>query len=312
MGKSSDTSPGNGEKKVPEASKALDAKSADAASDTPKPQIGDAAPPPSATADNDLPIVEAPKLDGSEVTGPAGDETPKLQASASAEPTAAVAAIEAPDKAAGDTIAATTQARSWRFMQLAATIALAAAFGSFVGSLTASGIIGRAAEPAAAPNTHTADAGGVAQAMKSQLTELSALKSTLDGATRGVNAEFAKITDRLDRVERLAVDPSVKLAHIADTVDRLDKRSAAAPETTGSITAAPPQASETKLADRILPGWTVRDVHGGRALIEGPYGGVFVVGAGSFLPRLGAVETVKRQDGQWIVVTSSGVIRSGR
>jgi hypothetical protein len=310
MGESSDTSPGKGEKIVPEASKALDAKSADTPSDTPKSQMGEAVPPPSATAENDLPIVEAPKLDGSEIAEPTGAETPKLQASASAEPAEAAAATEAPYKAAGDMIAATPQAHSWRFMQLAATIALAAAFGSFVGSLTASGIIGPA--PAAGPSTATADAGGVAQAMKSQFAELSALKSTLDGTARSVNADFAKITDRLDRVERSAVDPSLKLAHIADTVDRLDKRSAAAPEITGSITAAPPPASDAKLADRILQGWSVRDVHGGRALIQGPYGGVFVVGAGSFLPRLGSVETVKRQDGEWIVVTSSGVIRSGR
>ncbi len=43
----------------------------------------------------------------------------------------------------------------------------------------------------------------------------------------------------------------------------------------------------------------MQDVHGGRALVESRYGGVFEVGAGSFLPGLGRVEAVKRQDGQW-------------
>ena len=150
--------------------------------------------------------------------------------------------------------------------------------------------------------------------MKAQLAALSAIKANLDGATRNANTQFAKIADRLDRVERAEADPTAKLTHIADTVDRLDKRGAgaAAPETTGSITPSHPPAEQPKPTDGILDGWIVQDVRNGRALVESRYGAVFVVGSGSFLPGLGRVEAVKRQDGEWVVVTARGLITSGR
>jgi len=53
-------------------------------------------------------------------------------------------------------------------------------------------------------------------------------------------------------------------------------------------------------------------VQNGRALVESRYGGIFDVGAGSVLPGVGRVETVKRQGGQWIVITERGLITSGR
>jgi hypothetical protein len=53
-------------------------------------------------------------------------------------------------------------------------------------------------------------------------------------------------------------------------------------------------------------------VRGHQALVASRRGGEFVVAAGSVLPGLGPVESVKRQDGQWVVVTASGLITSGR
>ena len=79
--------------------------------------------------------------------------------------------------------------------------------------------------------------------------------------------------------------------------------------TTAPMTTPP---AEPKIVDRIVEDWVVQDVRGGRALVEGRYGGLFEVGAGSILPGLGRVEAVKRQDGQWVVVTARGVITSGR
>jgi hypothetical protein len=37
---------------------------------------------------------------------------------------------------------------------------------------------------------------------------------------------------------------------------------------------------------------------------------MFDIATGSVLPGLGRVESVKRQDGQWVVVTAHGVIFS--
>ena len=56
----------------------------------------------------------------------------------------------------------------------------------------------------------------------------------------------------------------------------------------------------------------MQDVQSGRALVESRYGGIFDVGEGSTLPGVGRVDTIKRQDGQWIVLTARGTITSGR
>jgi hypothetical protein len=161
------------------------------------------------------------------------------------------------------------------------------------------------------------------QALKVELAEFSALKANLDNASKNANGQFAKLADRLDRVEHAEAEPSTKLSHIADAVDRLEKRSVAAsavsaPETTGSIASsapvmsAAPAASEAKAPDRVLQDWVVQDVRGNRALVASRYGGMFAVAAGGFLPGLGRVETIKREDGRWVVVTGRGLITSER
>ena len=256
-------------------------------------------------ADSNLPVVWSPKI----FTG-AGldDDAAGLGAEqADAAPADEAAQTRSIEHEASEPAAATAP-RSRRFALLAATVAVAAALGSFVGELTTSGL-GRLMTESA-PATDIADASVILRALKSQVAELTALKSSLDGSVRNANTQFAAIADRLDRVERVAANPSTQLTHIADTVDRL-ARINAAPETTSSIAsgAAP---MEPKITDRIVADWVVQDVHGDRALVENRNGGLFEIGAGSVLPGLGRVEGVKRQDGQWVVLTSRGVITSGR
>jgi hypothetical protein len=268
---------------------------------------------PGGSTEHKLPVVWSPKLDAgagiedeffdADPAPPPPDDEAVYGEAAKEEPSAAPA----------------VQPRSWRFAMLAATIAVAAAVGSFVGSLTGAGV-GRLV-PEAAPITNTADAGSILRAVKSELAELSAMKSNLDGSIRNANTQFVAIAERLDRVERAATNPAAQLAHIADAVDRLNKINAA-PETTGSIapmTTAPKTTApmttppaEPKIVERIVEDWVVQDVRGDRALVEGRNGSLFEVGAGSILPGVGRVEAVKRQDGQWVVVTARGVITSGR
>ena len=199
---------------------------------------------------------------------------------------------------AKSTLAAAT-VPSTRFLALAASVAFAAAFGSFVGSVSGSGLAHFVyAEPAAAPVAASSEASAdTLRAVKQQLAELSAIKANLDTASRNSTSQFAKIADRLDKI---------------------DQHTAAA-ETTGSIAAAPavPAAAAppapsvpAKLTDRVLPNWVVQDVRYGRALVESNRGGLFEVSAGSVLPGLGRVGSVKRQDGQWVVVTENGMITS--
>jgi hypothetical protein len=257
------------------------------------------------STEHKLPVVWSPKLDAgagiedeffdTDVPPPndeaAYDETAKEEPSPTAAPSA--------------------QPRSWRFALLAATIALAAGVGSFAGSLSGAGFGRLMPEAAPSANTNTADAGSILRALKSQLAELSAMKSNLDGSIRNANTQFVAIAERLDRVERAATNPAAQLAHIADAVDRINKINAT-PETTGSIAPMTTPPAEPKIVDRIVEDWVVQDVHGDRALVEGRNGSLFEVGAGSILPGVGRVEAVKRQDGQWVVVTARGVITSGR
>ena len=262
------------------------------------------------STEHKLPVVWSPKLDAgagiedeffdTDVPPPndeaAYDETAKEEPSPTAAPSA--------------------QPRSWRFALLAATIALAAGVGSFAGSLSGAGFGRLMPEAAPSTNTNTADAGSILRALKLQVAELSAMKSNLDGSIRNANTQFVAIAERLDRAERAATNPAAQLAHIADAVDRLNKINAT-PETTGSIapmTTAPGTTppAEPKITDRLVEDWVVQDVHGDRALVEGRNGSLFEVGAGSILPGVGRVEAVKRQDGQWVVVTARGLITSGR
>jgi hypothetical protein len=238
-------------------------------------------------AEHALPIVAAPKLDGSEESGKANEGTSD--------------SFDASDAPA-------PLSRSMRFGLLAASLAVAAALGSMVGALSASKLV--PTRTAAIASSSTAESNTL-QAVKAELAELSALKANLDSATRSANGQFAKIADRLDRVERAEIEPAVKLAHIAEAVDRLEKKGAAAvaPEITGSIVNnQPTAAAETKVPDKILQDWVVQNVRGGRALVASRYGGVFEVVTGAVLPGVGRVETIKKQDGQWVVVTERGVI----
>ncbi len=310
---------------------------------------GAGAEPAKAASDENLPIVEAPSLVESlsadaEVTPVASaaadaeteheefDVGAALAAmaatpAAAAEPAAAgpagagsaPSAKEAASTAAGSSADAAAMSRSLRFALLAASVGATAALGAFVGSLSAYGVGQLLAGGGSTPSAYVADS-SASPVAKSSPADMSALKASLDGASRSANSQLAKLADRLDRLERGQIEPAVRLAHIADALDRLEKKglvassssassSAAAPETTGSLAVNPPSMpAEERLSGLPLPNWTVRGVRGGRALVENRFGGVFEVAPGAVLPGAGRVDAVKRQDGQWVVVTARGII----
>lgn len=263
-------------------------------------EAGENAPQPSepvkALRENDLPVVEAPRLDAGDMEMPPAVE-------AFTEPTSEAAGEVA--RAPVSEPAAPT--RTSRFALLAAALAIAAALGSFVGPLSASGL--GHMWPGGA--TYIAADANMLQAVKATIAEFSMIRASIDGATRNANSQFAKLAERLDRVERAQADPA-KIGRIADAVDQLGKRALAPPEITGSIAAGQPPATEVKTTDRILEGWIVADVQGGNALVESHYGGMFDAAPGSTIPGLGRVESIKRQDGKWVVVTAHGTIMSAR
>jgi hypothetical protein len=239
---------------------------------TPEAQTGAAA---SGNLHANLPMVLSPKLG-------AGEDEAVEDADAAAEPSAEASAN-----------AASSPTQSSRFLQLAATVAFIAAFSSFVGSVSGAGFA-HFYYPSAA-GTANVQASADAAALQQMKVELAALKTEVDTTMRGTNGQYSKIADRLDRLDQ----------HFASV------------ETTGSIasnaaSSTAPEPTQPKITDRILQDWAVRDVQNGRALVESRYGGVFDVGAGSVLPGLGRVDSIKRQDGQWLVLTARGTITSGR
>ncbi len=193
-----------------------------------------------------------------------------------------------------------------KFTLLAATVVLAAAFGAMAGVLGATSVARLAGEPASTP---AQDPTAPLQTTLAQLrSDIAALKTSVDATSHAAGTQYSKLVERLDRAER------------AQTVAA--KTDAALPkETTGSIQ--PPSAAAVPLSPApvpasgiapgvTVPGWAVRDVYRGVAMLQSRMGGMVEVEPGDVLPGLGRIELIRRQDGRWVVVTSKGMITSLR
>lgn len=214
--------------------------------------------------------------------------------------------------------AATEPGHQIRVRTLAATVMAAAVLGGLAGALATAGIAYWEAPQSAAPSY-----AALAESLGRVDHELSVLKASVDTSTKAASLQVGKITERIDRVEKAQADSGTKLAKAADSLDRVERRLTTAPgDVTGSIAepraAAPsgPDMKRTALAPGpgassapIVEGWVLRDVFNGAAMIQGRAGVIEVV-PGDNLPGLGRIESVKRQDGRWVVVTSRGLIVS--
>ena len=260
------------------------------------------------------------------VTGVAASDTPKpvpAGAETNVRPGAEPPKLETAAPAPAST--PTASARANRFALLAATVALAAAFGALAGALGASSFARLTPTPVGA-----ATAAKLPQEIQNLPTtieqirsELAALRTNVDASSRNGNAQFGKITERFDRIERAQSERAARLTKTAEMLDRLERRADLAPskETTGSIAAQPvaaPPATVPAAAPPAspqspnVPGWTVRDVYRGVAVVQRGRSGLMEVEAGDTVPYLGRIESIRRKDGHWVVVTSKGVITSVR
>jgi hypothetical protein len=164
------------------------------------------------------------------------------------------------------------------------------------GALGASGVARLAGE------TATVEEPPGLQATLAQLrSEIAALKASVDATGRTAGAQYGKLVERFDRVERMQ--------SVANKTD------AALPkETTGTVTQPNPAAAPLPPvpAPATVPGWAVRDVYRGVAMLRSRLGGMVEVEPGDVLPGLGRIEAIRRQDGHWVVITSKGMITSMR
>jgi len=223
------------------------------------------------------------------------------------------------------------------FLATAAMLLFATMAGAIGGALATTGFTHVADATPATP------ANGALEASIARIdSDILALKAGLEHTTKTGVSQFNKTTDRLDKIEKAQAEPNAKLAKLTEAVDRLRTApavaAASAPaaspapvaaaaatpkEVTGSITppqgaaalpvpAASPAAAATppKVEVARLPtveGWSLADVGYGGALIRSRRG-TFEIYPGDYVPGLGRIDAVRKQDGQWVVVTSKGLI----
>jgi hypothetical protein len=216
------------------------------------------------------------------------------------------------------------RAAPWRLTKLsslAASLALAVGVGAIAGAIGTLGV----------QRALTQEVGANPKMLQDSIvrltTEFSAFKSGVEASSKTTTGQLTRLTDRLDRSERAQVEPAARLARISEAVDRLEKRVAAAPtppttipaaspvaaprtpgaaDVTGSIASAPPGAKDLSRLP-VIPGWVLRGVHDGTAIVQSRMG-TMELEVGDPLPGGGHVQAIRRENGRWIVVTSRGLI----
>jgi hypothetical protein len=210
-------------------------------------------------------------------------------------------------------------ARTGKIALLAASVALAAAFGAFAAGLARHS----SAEPdpaiAALANI---DINALQADIAHMRTELAALRTSVESVTRTTNTQLTKLGERLEKAQ---AEPAAKLAKAVEAIERLKAESAK--EATGTVPAGQPAATAVATGPArastagqppqpstppIVQGWVLQEVYRGVAVIQGGRFRVMEVEAGDTVPGLGRIEAIRKQDGRWVVVTPKGLIVAAR
>ncbi|HKS62305.1 MAG TPA: hypothetical protein VJT13_11435 [Xanthobacteraceae bacterium] len=254
---------------------------------------------------------EFPKFDLSASQAPNASAAPKITASATVIP------LKKPEPAAA--AAPAPQSRNARFALLAACVAIAASFGAVGGSLGVAKfgpMVSSSTVAPAAPiaKEHLAEE---VKALKDTVAQLRATTNKLGDnfaalktSVTAASAQNGKIAEALERIEKsqaeqrkaatAAAAPAVSTTEVTGSIAQKQAAAPAVPMVLGT----PP----TTLKPPAVPGFVLRRVYDGAALIEGR-DGMIEVEPGMVAPGLGRVESIKREDGRWVVVTARGIVR---
>jgi hypothetical protein len=263
----------------------------------------------------DLPTVESPSISPA---GPLTEPVTEPVAELAAEPAIAVAppaAAPAVEPVAATTLAAwpstnlfKLRPRHKRQAAMVATVAIVGALGAVVGA-AASGAF--ATKPAPQVNVATLEDRKVLEQQIARLnSQVTTLKTNLEAANKTSTAQIAKINERADRIER-NVTAEIVTGSIS-APQTVPAASAATPLPTprpAPRIAAPEVAQPAR--QQIVQDWAIREARDGYVYVQG-HGDVYQVVPGAPLPGLGMVESIKRQDGRWVVTTPRGIIVSMR
>ena len=174
----------------------------------------------------------------------------------------------------------------------------AAALGAVTGALWNGG-----SSAPAKPDVATIEQNKAMQQSIAKLNkEITTLKVSLEQASKTAHTQIAKISERLEQQSAeitgsIATPQTIPAAQAPVPLPRPAQRFAAVE---------PPPARIP-----VVPDWTIHDFRNGYVFVEG-HGEIYQVQIGAPLPGLGPVQSVKRQDGRWMVLTPRGMIVSLR
>jgi hypothetical protein len=112
-----------------------------------------------------------------------------------------------------------------------------------------------------------------------------------------------KSSGKSDGARRMASTSSLQTAPAPITVSPAGAPFAKAE----ALTAREPMAPVAETRPTTIDGWTVLEVRGGTAVLEGP-DGVRTVVRGDSVPGIGRIDSIVRWGNRWIVATASGLI----
>src|SRR6476620_3890428 len=248
----------------------------------------------------ELPAIESPSISPAKIE--TMTEPPDAAAAANEIPLAAVGTEETaaviPEIDAPKRPRFILRPRHKRYAVLAASVAIAAAFGAVVGAATTGGFSRPAAVDVSAEENKATQ-----QSVDRLAKEVTSLKASFDTANKLAHSQIAKISGRLSR-ENAEVTGSITPPQTVPS----------APQTSAPMPASRPAPAAAELQAARLPivaDWWIRETRDGYVYVQG-HGDIYQVVPGAPLPGIGPVERIKRQDGRWVVVTPKGIIVSMR
>ena len=250
-----------------------------------------------AQAKSELPSVESPPISPATETPAIATDTPApaIEPIAAATPTVEPITDAAPVAKPRFVL----RPRHKRYALLAASVTFAAALGAVVGALASGGFSAPARPDVAAIEENKAMQQSIARLGK----EVTTLKASLEQANKSAHIQIAKISERL---EHATAEVTGSISAPQTTAPVLTPLPSPRPTPRIAVVEPPPPARPS-----VVAGWTIRDTRNGYVYVEN-HGELYQVVLGAPLPGLGPVQSVKRQDGRWVVLTPKGIIVSMR
>ncbi len=132
-----------------------------------------------------------------------------------------------------------------------------------------------------------------------------------EGARKMASTPGSQTPPGVNTVSAAGARPSAKPQAAAPGADHLstDSSSTASPaiQANMTLTERGPIVPAPETRPTTIEGWTVLDVRGGTAVLEGP-DGVRMATRGDTVPGIGRIDSIVRWGNRWIVATASGLI----